>query len=339
MSNKPNNLYPISKRQCFERIYFIDRRIREGKYPNTLKLAEDLEVEQRTIERDIEHMRDRLGADIAYDRRRKGYYYTSKDFRLSPLKLSQEEATILFLGQKLLAQCAGTPFENLILSACDKISTHFSAGISMDVSLIESTLSFDVIPLRGDDGELLDIFTRLVNAIRSETTVWLKYFSASKDEVTKRYVEPYHLRYFQGAWYLIGFCQLRTEVRTFAIDRILDLTETDQHFSLLPDFSLKEFLAGSMGIEAGGAFHEVLIHFDSYQARYIRERRWHESQRIEEKDDGSLILNLEVSGLGEVKRWVLSFGSHAVVLAPENLRQEVKDELRKAIAGYEKESL
>jgi predicted DNA-binding transcriptional regulator YafY len=339
MNKNPEYFYPLSKRPCFERIYFIDRRIREGKYPNTLKLAEDLDVKQRTIERDIEHMRDRLGADIEYDRRRKGYYYTSNDFRLSPLKLSQEEATILFIGQKLLIQCAGTPFENFIRSACDKVAAQLPIGISMESTLIEKTLSFDVMPLRGDDKKLSEIFSRLANAIRSETTVWLNYFSASKDEITKRSVDPYHLRHFQGAWYLIGFCHLRDEVRTFAIDRILDLKETDQHFNIHADFSLKKHLASSMGIEAGGTLHEVSIYFDSYQARYIRERIWHGSQKIEDKDDGSLILHFKVSGLGEVKRWVLGFGSHAIIVKPESLRQDVKDEIRKAEVLYERESL
>ena len=98
--------FRVSRRACIERIYFINKQIRAGKYPNIAKLSELLEVQTRTIERDIEHMRDMMSADIEYDRKRKGYYYTSNNFQLPPLKLTEGEAVALFLGHKLLIQCA-----------------------------------------------------------------------------------------------------------------------------------------------------------------------------------------------------------------------------------------
>lgn len=78
----------------------------------------------------------------------------------------------------------------------------------------------------------------------------------------------------------------------------------------------------------------VAIKFDSYQARYIRERRWHPTQEIEELPDGGLILRFCVGGLDEVKRWVMGYGSHAEVLAPESLRQAVKEELKQMATLY-----
>jgi len=74
--------------------------------------------------------------------------------------------------------------------------------------------------------------------------------------------------------------------------------------------------------------------FDSFAARWVRERKWHESQRLDEQPDGSLILRFTVSGLGEVKRWVFSFGSHAEVLAPEELREEIQRETKKMAEKY-----
>ena len=326
--------HKIFRWACFERIYLIDRQLKEGKYPSIVRLAERLEVKPRTIERDIEHMRDRLGACIAYDRRRKGYYYTANGFQLPPLHLTESETTALFLGQKLLIQCAGTPFEGIIRSAFEKIRAQLPSEILLDYSAVDRTVSFDVIPLRGDDKELAGNFSRLTEAITNKTTIWMEYYSASRDQTTQREVDPYHLKYFQGAWYLIGYCYLRNGIRIFALDRMLDLKETKKLFTPLPNFSLPEFLSGSMGIEAGSASEEVKIRFDNYQARFIRERRWHESQRLEDQNDGSLIVHLKVSGLGEVKRWVLSFGCHAEVLSPESLREQVKEEIRRAVVIY-----
>lgn len=70
-------------------------------------------------------------------------------------------------------------------------------------------------------------------------------------------------------------------------------------------------------------------------ARYIRERRWHPTQESEEMPDGGLLLRFRTGGLAEVRRWVMSYGSHAEVLVPENLRREVGEEIRKMVRLYE----
>ena len=65
-----------------------------------------------------------------------------------------------------------------------------------------------------------------------------------------------------------------------------------------------------------------------------RERCWHESQQLDEHSDGSTILHMTVSGLNEVKRWVLGFGCHAEVLAPVELRQEIQKEITTMLDNY-----
>ena len=78
---------------------------------------------------------------------------------------------------------------------------------------------------------------------------------------------------------------------------------------------------------------KVKIWFSADQVRYIKERTWSKSQEIIDQEDGSIILNMETSGWWDVKRWVLSYGSEAKVLAPEDLRREIQAEL-KALQGY-----
>jgi predicted DNA-binding transcriptional regulator YafY len=68
------------------------------------------------------------------------------------------------------------------------------------------------------------------------------------------------------------------------------------------------------------------VQFDSFAARLVAERQWHESQRVQEKADGSIILELELGGLEEIERWILSWGKHARVLAPKALATQVRDE-------------
>jgi len=325
---------PAFRRAQFARLYYIHQQLVSGKYPNTLTLAQDLEVSRRTVERDIEYMRDRLGAPILYCHRNRGYYYKNNDFQLLPLRLTKGELVAIFLGQKLLSQCAGTPLEASIYSAFEKIISSMPEGISIDLTALDHVISFGVEPLRDNEQKIAEIYHRLAIAIENKITVWIKYYGATRNKISERYVDPYHLRYHQGAWYLIAYCHLRRDLRIFALDRIQKISETNQTFTMLPDFSLEDYLCSALGIELGGKPQEVIIKFDPHQARWIRERCWHHTQKLEVQSDGSLILKMTVSGLGEVKRWIMGFGSHAEVIRPESLRQEIAEEAKKLASIY-----
>jgi len=78
------------------------------------------------------------------------------------------------------------------------------------------------------------------------------------------------------------------------------------------------------------------LQFDAFAARLVGERTWHESQRIRQAKDGSAILNLDLGGLQEIERWVLSWGSHVRVLQPKELIERVRDEARAIAKAYER---
>jgi predicted DNA-binding transcriptional regulator YafY len=91
--------------------------------------------------------------------------------------------------------------------------------------------------------------------------------------------------------------------------------------------------------ERGGEVMQVALRFDAQQARYMRERRWHETQQVEELPEGGLILRFQTGGLDEVKRWVMQYGGHVEVLEPESLRKAVLREMVEMIKMYNKEDM
>ncbi|MDI6907598.1 MAG: WYL domain-containing protein [Thermoanaerobacterales bacterium] len=311
------------ERNSLWRIYKIDQYVRAGLYPNVPWLVEKLEVSARTVERDIACMRDLMSAPIVYSKRRNGYYYARNDFRLPGITLAEGELVALFLGQKILSQCRGTPFEVAVRRAFHKICMALPDEVTVNLGFVEQTISFGINPPRGDEAALLQTYHQLTEAMRARRSIRITYYTASRDDCAERLVDPYHLHFRDGAWYLIGYCHWRREVRIFALDRIRQLTVTNVSFIPDKDFNIVGYLGDSLGIERGGGLHAVAVRFDREQARYVRERQWHPSQEIEELDNGGLILRLNVAGLGEVKRWILSFGAHAEVLEPETLRRDV----------------
>ncbi|MBU7006171.1 helix-turn-helix transcriptional regulator [Phosphitispora fastidiosa] len=321
-------------RNAFARIQYIHAAIKARKYPNVNRLAEQFEVSTRAVERDLEMMRDLMGAPIVYSYSQKGYYYADENFSIPKIRMTEGELAAVFLGERLLTKYQGHPYEKEIKSAYTKIQALFPESAVLDYDEIERTVTFAVEDARGDGQILLGHYQIIQGAIGSNRTVFADYYSLSSDSRSERHIDPYHLRFQDGAWYCIGFCHMRKEIRMFALDRFYELKLTERSFKRDKNFNIEEYLAYSLNLERGSEPREVTIAFDRYAARWVRERRWHESQRLDEQPDGSVILGLTVSGLNEVKRWVMSFGSHAEVLAPAELRQEIMEEIAAMLGNY-----
>jgi len=127
---------------------------------------------------------------------------------------------------------------------------------------------------------------------------------------------------------------MRNEVRIFALDRIKMLHQTKETFEVPKDFSLEDFTGLSFGVYQGEPVH-IKVWFHPDVAGYIKEKIWHESQKINPKPDGSIIFEAEVAGTDEIRFWIMTWGSKAEVLAPASLREEIRAEAEKVARQYE----
>ena len=123
-----------------------------------------------------------FGAPIEYDRRRKGYYY-SEPFVLTEVKLREGEAIALFLGQKLLMQCRGTPLEEFVQRAMLKIRRLMPQEIEVNLERALEAVSFHVDPLRGEEVAVAQRYQVLVKALEQRKIVDMEYYSAGRDVV------------------------------------------------------------------------------------------------------------------------------------------------------------
>ena len=151
-------------------------------------------------------------------------------------------------------------------------------------------------------------------------------------------MDPYRVWFFNGTFYLMGYCHLRKEVRIFVLDRIKLLHQTKEGFEVPEDFSLEEFTGRSFGVFQGEPI-KVRIWFSAEVAGYVKEKTWHESQVIVAQSDGSIVFEAEVAGIDEVRFWVMSWGSQALVLEPEALREAVRAEAEMMLVGYRGETV
>lgn len=324
----------MSQRQQLERLFEIDRQVRAGLFPSAESLARDLEVGKRVIFNDRKFMLERLRAPLATDRKRRGWYYTEPTWTLPNLQITHGELLAFFLSVELAQRYLGTDLQAPLASAVGKLSQSLKGDITIDLEMLRLHYTFVPPPLMTVSGQTL---LALHQAIREQRLMRIDYFANTTGERSRRVIEPYHLYNTKGDWYLLAFDRGRDGKRTFHAGRIAEYEILPDQFARRDSISIEEWVQSSFGAEGGGEPVEVVIAFDAYQARWIRERQWHATAQVEAQPDGGVVLRLWTSGLGEVKRWVMQYGSHAKVLAPDSLRLAVAEEVRKMMAVYARE--
>lgn len=322
----------MSQRQQLERIMEIDRRIRQGEFPNAEKMAVILEVSRRVIFNDRNFMLYRLGAPIEYNRDKGGWFYTDKTWNLPGIYVTQGELMAFFLSLEIAKRYIGTDLESPLRSAVDKIAKAVKGPVSVDTNVLRSHYTFSEFNTITIDAQML---IDLHQAIINQQQVGMRYFSPKRGELTERTVYPYHLHNFQGDWFLVAFDTLREDYRTFLMGRIQEMKVLTEKFTRDERFSPEEWMGSAFQVYGGDEVREVSIWFSPQKAHFIRERQWHPSQRIEVQEDGSLLLHMKTGGLVEVRNWVLQFGSDAEILEPASLREESKSEIKAMLKRYE----
>lgn len=314
------------------RIVQMDALIRGGGYPSISTFRARFEVSERTIHDDLTYLKDSFHAPLRHDRSRGGYYYTDPTYVLPSVIATEGELLAFFLGAELARRYLGTSFEAPLRSAIAKLSLSLPEKLQLDLGQLTQHYTFQPGATASADPLLL---VGLSTAIAECRPVAMTYFTASRGERNARTIEPYHLYNVRGDWQVIAFDRLREQFRNFAVGNIEKWTvSTDERFVRDAEFSPTSYLAQGFLAEHGDTPHAVEIWFDAYQARYIRKRQWHPTQEIVEHADGALTLRFRTGALGEVRRWVMSYGRHAVVRAPAALAAEVATEAAAVVAQY-----
>jgi proteasome accessory factor B len=300
----------------------IHQALASGSYPNATRLAQEIEVVTKTIHRDIEFMRDRLGLPIEYDPRRYGYHYTQEVSAFPTLQITEGELFALLVAEKALQQYRGTNFEKPLVSAFQKMEKSLPDTISLNLADWDQSISFRMSAEPVLD---LEVFDLLAKATAGHRQLEITYRKPGTKAVESRLIDPYHLANINGEWFLFAFDHLRRDIRTFVPSRIQVARDTGRKFSRPQKFSLEKMLRDSFGVHSGRGDYTVIIRFDAVAADYIREKRWHPSQSLRELKEGGVELCLKLSSLGEVQRWVLGWGGSATVLQPPELIAAVRE--------------
>jgi proteasome accessory factor B len=238
------------------------------------------------------------------------------------------------LGRRLLDPLAGTLIWDAAQTAFRKIRTSLGQPA---LDYLECFRHFFHQTAFGSSSyvtksEVIDDLTR---ACEEGKAVHILYQSDRATEPAFRDVYPYGIAYHRGSLYLVALDPQEDKTKHYKVDRIEEVEVSSFPFSRPPDFDLESHLSGSFGIYHGEGDIAVTIRFMHAVARYVLERKWHPSQKLTKQRDGTLLAEFRLSCTEEIKGWVLSFGGKAIVLEPEELRDEIAREVRALFAAYE----
>lgn len=314
-----------------ERLTVMANEINGQRYPTVDHFCREFEVQQRTVYEDIRILKENLGMEIAYDRFRNGYYNANPSKKLPSFELTDGELFALLLGKEMLSQYTGTAFEQPLRTAIEKISQRLPDRVQIDFKQLSSMVSFHpgaVIPISRK------LFLDLNRACEKRLPTDITYYAASKNQTSKRLVHPLRLLENRGTWYMAAFDTMRKDMRLFALHRIQEYKLRNERFRPPAGLDIDAWLKSAFQLEHGDEVQKVRVRFGMRAAPYIRERKWHTSQKLTEFKDGTCVLEFETRNLEEVKRWVLVYGAEAEVLKPDRLREMVARELQGAMRHY-----
>ncbi len=311
----------------------ILKTIEAGRFTSTARLGAAYGVTERTIRRDIEALQE-AGFPI-YDDRVDG----KKVWRLVEgykqklvQSFSLSELAALHFSRNMLSFLRGAPFAQDLESAFEKIREALPQKSLPFLGRIQELFSARPDPWK-DYSKKQDVINGLIDATLHQRQAQLAYFSFNSRRTKSYTVDPYRLVYYRGGLYLYARAHEYGEVRTFAVERIQKMEVLDQGFEIPADFSPSEYARSAFGI-FGGRPQAVELRFAPAMAGYIRERNWHESQKLEDDADGGVRLTMEVAPEFELKAWIKGFLPHVAVVRPASLRDAIAGELAEAQKAF-----
>jgi predicted DNA-binding transcriptional regulator YafY len=293
-------------------------------------------VTTRTIRRDLQALEE-AGFPVYDDKSRDDgktrWILNGQAFKGLAAGLTLSELCALYFSRSLVESLAGTPFKGDVESAFEKLTSALTPHMQRFLDQLPRVLSTKAQPHTSDGGaERSRIEARALEATLHQRQAVITYNSRSSGRTKEYLVHPYRLAYAQGALYLLAYVPEYREVRTFAVERIQDLSPREETFTPIEELGEDAF-PHSLGVHSGPP-ERIEIEFQPAVADYVKARRWHPSQQLHETPNGGVGVTLDVCLDRALQSWILSFGPFARVLSPPALAKDIAAQFEEARAQY-----
>lgn len=314
-----------------ERLFALVLLLQNKPNLSSRDLARHFEVSRRTIFRDLRALAE-SGVPLTYAEG--GGYEILEGYQLPPLMLSAREAATLLIGAEFVKLQPDPSLrkdaDGVALKIAQVLPDEVRAYVERlrDATVLDPYWLHTSEPATDEQGRWYE----LSEAVARQRAVMMDYYVASRDEVTRRKVDPLGLVYYSDHWNLIAHDHLRGDIRNFRLEEIRWMRVLTETFRRPEGFDLARHLE-----ERGAATRaqeRVVLRFAPGAYRWARRGI---PARIEEERevDGRTEVTFYFENLDYVARWLLRYGTQVEVVAPERLRDRMRDEATAMLRQYE----
>lgn len=284
------------------------------------QISEKLELNIRTVYRYIDSL-STSGVPIISDAGHNGGYSLINDFHQAPLVFDIEEKKAL-LYATTHAKDSGYPYSDALSNAITKLRNY---STQEEERILNRHIEGFEVAKQHIVPELKALLETLTNSTANQQSIEIEYRTKGEEEKRSRIMDPYGILHWSGKWYVIGFCHLRDEIRSFRVERIAKLTPTERVFLRPKDFSAKSFFIKSLMPDTSnnGALVQLVI---TGRAEALDDlcNHWFMSLHLKERTLNQAVFLMENNALHEYAApFLLPYGKAIQVIEPKSCKEKM----------------
>ncbi|HEY1434957.1 MAG TPA: WYL domain-containing protein [Thermoanaerobaculia bacterium] len=319
-------------RPLWRRLQIIHHEIKEGRHPNTSSLAAQLSVSSKTVQRDLDYLRDELEAPIEFHRDENGYAYARNDYVLPFLPVDGQDLFSIGVAAQVLQLLGGTPLARSLRSCYERLARLMPPAVRLRPEIVREKLALRAASFRPVRE---DTWQAVAESLQKGIALSIRYRHPGGPPGEPRVIRPYAFVLAGRDWMVLAEDQAQDQVKNFYLARIESPRLTAERYAIPKTFDADAFFRNTFGIFVGkGRAFRFRVRFSPEVSDEIREMVWHPQQKIETDRDGAAVLELPAESLREARRFVLAYGQDAAALSPPELVADLSAETRAMAAAY-----
>lgn len=309
--------------------------LRSNEKVTAQQIADKLELNIRTVYRYIDTLTT-SGVPIVSEPGHHGGYSLLAHFKEAPLFFDAEEQTSLIHAARF-AQEAGYYGGDALQRAMEKLSNYVNDKQERQINIQASSLEV----MKGYGSHSIESFLKdLELAVAKSLSVTIHYPVKDNGQPLDRLIDPYKVIFWNSRWYIIGFCHLRQENRSFRVDRVISLTVTDRSFRVPKDFSPRDFFMENLLPALPSEGNETVCIEGKQKVIDDLCRHWFLSHYVQKQEDGQAVFLLDREMIETfVPFLLLSYGTSIRVVGPKSLQNSLVEVLTELLHFHQSSSL
>jgi predicted DNA-binding transcriptional regulator YafY len=320
-------------RPLWRRLQTIHHQIKEGRRPNASSLAKELRVSTKTVQRDLDYLRDELDAPIEFDRGENGYAYSRPDYVLPFLPVDGSDLFSIGVAAQVMNLFGGTPLARDLEACYARLAELMPPAVRLRPEIVRDKIALrSLAPHRPVEEET---WQAVAESMQRGVSLSIRYRHPGAPPDEPRVLRPYAIVLSGRDWLAIADDVAAGQVKTFYLSRMESPKLTGERYAIPKDFDADRYFRHTFGLYVGGEKpFRFRVQFSKEAADEVREQRWHPQQRIEDLPGGEAILELPAVSIREAREFVLRYGKNARALDPPELVSDLREQAAALSRAY-----